>query len=57
MKIKIFKCSAINTDGLNEIEEKVNHFTSTHNTVDVKVTCTANKYGAVLLYTVLYRGE
>ena len=57
MKIKIFRCGQIDDTHLKAIEEDVNDFVSTHNTIDIKVNCSSNNYGTVLIYTVLYRGE
>lgn len=55
MKIKNFLCDKINPERLKAIEAEINEFITTHNTIDVKVNTASNNFGAVIIYTVLYK--
>ena len=44
MKIKNFSCTQVNQDNLDKIAAEVNEFTTTHNTVDIKVNTAVNSY-------------
>lgn len=57
MKIKNFSCTQVNQDNLDKIAAEVNEFTTTHNTIDIKVNAVANNFGCVIIYTVLYQEE
>lgn len=57
MKIKNFLCDKINPEKLKEIEKEINEFITTHSTVDVKINTASNNFGAVIIYTVLYKEE
>lgn len=57
MKIKEFACRDCTDEGLKAVELEVNAFTTTHNTIDIKVNTISNNFGFVILYTVLYKEE
>lgn len=57
MKIKTFKCDKITDIELQKIEKEVNDFTTSHNTVDVKVTSCCNSFGWVIIYCVIYNED
>lgn len=57
MKIKNFKCDKITPDGLKEVEDNVNNFTSTHNVIDIKVTSCCNSFGWLIIYAVIYKEQ
>ena len=44
-KIKHFKLENFKPEELQKIEDDINAFTSTHNTIDVKVTSCCNSFG------------
>lgn len=56
MKIKNFKCDRINPEGLQQVENEVNEFLSSHDIIDIKITSCCNSFGTLLLYAVLYNG-
>lgn len=53
-KIKTFT-SCVNKEELERIETEVNTFTSTHDVEDIIVNTPCNKYGVVIVYTVIYK--
>ena len=56
-KIKNFKCEQFTPEGLQDIEDKINEFTRTHNILDIKVTSCCNSFGWLMMYVVIYEED
>ena len=56
-KIKTFKTEDFSPEGLKKIENEINAFTRSHNTLDIKVTSCCNSFGWLLVYCVIYEEE
>ena len=56
-KIKNFKCEQFTPEGLQGVEDKINEFTRTHDTLDIKVTSCCNSFGWMVMYAVIYEED
>lgn len=56
-KIKHFKLENFKPEELQKIEDDINAFISTHNTIDIKVTSCCNSFGWLMMYVVIYEED
>ena len=54
MKIKTFKCENFTDENLQNIENTINSFITTHDVSDIKVTSCCNSFGWLMMYVVIY---
>ena len=55
MKIKNFVCDKFNEEELKKVECEINEFTSTHDTIDIKISSCCNSFGWLVIYAVIYK--
>lgn len=54
-KIKNFVCDKFNEEELKKVECEINEFTSTHDTIDIKISSCCNSFGWLVIYGVIYK--